>query len=151
MPWFTRCPKLQKGFTNIYNRMLSIFINGSDVRNWVIVFLYILKAVDRVYHDGFIHKLKSFGISGNLLAWFRNYLKQRVLLNGKISKLPINDGVSQGSILGPVLFFIFINDLPDEIPNDTFTFGIDTSLMRIFDVTWRHCLTCALVTLGREV
>ena len=93
------------------------------------------KAFDKVWHQGLLFKLESFGIRGKLLNLLEDYLSnrfQRVLLNGQESSwLPIKAGVPQGSILGPLLFLIYINDLPDGLNSIVKLFADDTSLFSI--------------------
>ena len=94
-------------------------------------FLDISKAFDKVWHDGLIYKLKSYGVENKLLNQIQNYLtnrQQRVLLNGRTSKWTILAGVPQGSVLGPLLFLIYINDLADGLKSICKIFSDDTSL-----------------------
>ena len=82
-----------------------------------------------------VYKLKSIGISGNFLNLFKHYLtdrSQRVLLNGQSSNWqPILAGVTEGSILGPLFFLIYINDLPDGLKSNVKLFADDTSLFSV--------------------
>ena len=99
------------------------------------VFHDISKAFDKVWHDGLIFKLEQNGISGNLLKLFQNYLsnrKQRVVQNGTFSDYSsIESGVPQGSVLGPLLFLVYINDLERNIKSNFKFFADDTMLFSI--------------------
>jgi hypothetical protein len=103
--------------------------NKKDVH---IVFCDISKAFDRVWHDGLLYKLKKFGIHGSLLLWFADYLSeryQRVVIKGQRSESGmIKAGVPQGSVLGPLLFLIYINDLTTITRANIKLFADDTSL-----------------------
>ena len=101
----------------------------ADIRG---TFLDISKAFDKVWHEGLIFKLKTYGIDGKLLKLLENYLvdrQQRVVLNGWTSSLQnIYADVSQDSVLGPLLFLIYINDLPAGLTSMCKIFADDTSL-----------------------
>ena len=108
------------------------------------VFLDISKAFDKVWHEGLVFKLEQNGISGSLLKLFQNYLNdrnQRVVLNGSFSEFfSIESGVvPQGSILGPLLFLIYINNLEKNIKSNMKFFADDTMLFSIV----KDPLTCA--------
>ena len=94
--------------------------------------LDISKAFDRVWHAVLLHKLKSYGISGQIFGLISSFLSNRrlrVVLDGKYSQgYPVNAGVPQGSILGPTLFLLYINDLPDDIICDVAIYADDTTL-----------------------
>ena len=90
------------------------------------------KAFDKVWHEGLLFKLKCYGVNGELYNILKNYLhnrKQRVILNGVYpSWKDIKAGVPQGSVLGPLLFIIYINDLPNNLIFSTKLFSDDTSI-----------------------
>ena len=132
----------QSGFKpgdSCINQLLSIiyeiyqsFDDNLEVRA---VFLDISKAFDKVWHKSLIYKLKQNGISGNILNTiidFLSFRKQRVFLNGQVSHwTSIEAGVPQGSILGPLLFLIYINDLSDDLSTNAKLFAGDTSLFSV--------------------
>ena len=103
-------------------------------------FLDISKAYDRVWHDGLIYKIKSFGISDTPLNLIGNFLSsryQKVVLNGQSSSwVEVSARVPQGSILGPLFFLIYINDLSCGLSSTTKLFPDDISLFSaVEDVT----------------
>ena len=89
------------------------------------------------WHVGLLHKLRAAGVTGEILNWFNNYLsdrKQRVVLPGAVLDwLFIRAGVPQGSILGPLLFLLYINDIVTDIGSNIRLFADDTSLYIVVD------------------
>jgi hypothetical protein len=100
------------------------------------VFCDYSKAFDRVWHRGLFEKLKAHGINGVLLNWFKSYLSNRkqcvVLGTTKSDFLSPNAGVPQGSVLGPLLFLIYINDIQDIIDTNLRQFADDASAFHIY-------------------
>ena len=94
----------------------------------------ISKAFDRIWHAGLLHKLKSYGISGQIFGIISSFLsirRLRVVLDGKSSQeYSINAGVPQGSILVPTLFLLYINDLPDNVICDIAIYVDDASFIK---------------------
>ena len=92
-----------------------------------IVYLDLAKAFDKVPHQRLLNKLKAYGIHGKLHVWIADWLvgrRQRVCLQGEYSQWRwVLTGVPQGSVLGPVLFLIFIDDLEDGITNMVYKFA----------------------------
>ena len=106
--------------------------NSSKVSD--VIFLDLSKAFDSVPHERLLLKLSSYGIDGQLHLWFRNFLtnrNQRVQIRGSYSDWsPVTSGVPQGSILGPVMFLIYVNDIPDIITSTAKLFADDTKIYR---------------------
>ena len=96
------------------------------------VYLNIKKAFDTIPHERLLLKLEKNGIDGELLSWVKDFLngrRQRVILNGECSDWKnVTSGVPQGSVLGPVLFIIYVNDMPDSLQNFCKIFADDTKI-----------------------
>ena len=94
--------------------------------------LDISKAFDRVWHSDLLRKLKSYEVSGQIFGLISSFLSNRhlrVVLDGKYShEYPVNGGVPQGSILGPTLFLLYIDDLPDDFICNITIYADDTTL-----------------------
>ena len=117
--------------------MLSLneifIISGIDSGQFTcMVFCDVSKAFDRVWIKGLLFKLKQCGINGDVLKWIESYLTgrtQRVFVGSSLSQSQVTSaGVPQGSVLGPLFFLIFINDIADNLLSITRIFADDTSL-----------------------
>ena len=102
-----------------------MYVGGK--RRWVplfsgVVMIDLRKAFDVVNHNLLLKKLQVYGLNTNSLKWFQSYLSggyQKVCVDGKLSEpFVIHSGVLQGSILGPALFLLVINDLPLVLKNN---------------------------------
>ncbi len=136
----------QSGFTpgdstinqliHITDRILKSLDNFEDVLG---SFLDLFRAFETVWHKGLLYKLEKYGIRDHIngsktLSWFTSYLYNRghkVSIDGKTSSVRyINAAVPQGSVLGPLLFLVYINDITMDIESDIYLFADDTSIFR---------------------
>ena len=164
-------------------QLLSVFhdINSSldSGTQTDVIYLDFSKAFDSVPHSLLCSKLKHFGFSGHLHAWFTSYLKnrkQRVSIEGVSSDwLPVTSGVPQGSILGPILFILYTNDIGDHLSQGTTIalYADDTKVFRpihsiqdcrmlqsdlcrlqTWSCTWKlafNTAKCQVISFGRKI
>ena len=130
---FTRGKSCVTNLLEVINHISSVLDDGVQVDA---VYLDISKAFDKVNHSILLQKLRMAGFGGSLLQWFQSYLTNRhqcVTVQGCTSTtLPVTSGVPQDSILGPVLFSLYVNDLPDAIKSSHVAMFVDdTKLFKI--------------------
>ena len=105
--------------------------NGNVVDS---IYLDFQKAFDTVPHSRLIGKLEAYGIVGPILVWIKDYLHERtqhVVINGTKSKqAPVISGIPQGTVLGPLLFVLYINDLLDDITSQGLLYADDSKIFR---------------------
>ena len=135
--------KLQFGFRKSHStnhaliKITEAIRKALDDNNFACgIFIDLQKAFDTVNHSILIDKLNHYGIRGNANSWFQSYLTNRsqyVSIQGFESKLiSVSHGVPQGSVLGPLLFLIYINDLHHAINySSVYHFADDTNLLNI--------------------
>ena len=130
----------QHGFTNGRSCLTNLLCFFESVVRYVdkkeavdVVYLDFQKAFDRVPHQRLLLKIESIGIKGKVLTWLSAWLsnrQQRVVLNGGMSDwVNVRSGVPQGSVLGPLLFVIFINDIDADIISKIFKFADDCKVL----------------------
>ena len=129
----------QYGFLKARSCLTNMLCFLEDVTTWVdegspvdIIYLDFKKAFDKVPHQRLLLKLKAHGIG--MINWIEKWLidrRQRVVVDGEVSNWKsVLSGVPQGSVLGPILFLIYINDLDDDITSKMLKFADDTKVFR---------------------
>ena len=97
-----------------------------------LILLDFSKGFEKVNHEKLLHKLHQYRVRGNILKWIKGFLDgrtQTVVVEGDEStSVSVTSGVRQGSVLGPILFLAYINDLPDRVTSNVRLFADDTAL-----------------------
>ena len=128
------CLKARLCLTNLLCFLEEIIKWVDDGSPVDVVYLDFQKAFDKVSHQRLLLKLKAHGIGNEVINWIGKWLthrRQRVIVDGEISNWKsVLSGVPQGSVLGPILFLIYINDLEDDISSKVLKFADDTKVFR---------------------
>ena len=123
--------------TNLLETFDFLTKNFAEKKSIDMVFLDFAKAFDKVSHRRLLYKLEAYGISGNVLKWISAFLSnriQRVVMGEFMSNWSnVTSGVPQGSVLGPTLFVLFVNDLPSVFKNKCKLYADDCKLMATVD------------------
>lgn len=118
------------------NDWTEVVDRGSTIH---VCYIDISKAFDRVNHSILVQKLEQYGVGGNLLKWLKNYLNDRtvqVRVDGALSMpIQVTSGVPQGSVLGPILFLIYANDIPRLIQCKIILFADDMKIWTTVNTT----------------
>ena len=140
---------LNHGFRSSYSYETQLvatihdLLGKSDIGAQIdMVILDFSKALDTVPHQKLLHKMRQYGVDGNINAWLCGFLtnrKMRVVIDGKASEaVPVDSGVPQGTVLGPLLFLCHINGLPDAVKSTVRLFADDCLLYRQVKSTEDH-------------
>ncbi|MES9880231.1 MAG: reverse transcriptase domain-containing protein [Sedimenticola sp.] len=126
--------KRKSCLTNLLETLDDITSALDNGEGMDMIFLDYSKAFDSVAPRRLIHKVERYGIGGNILRWIEDFLshrKQIVTVRGSTSKqADVISGVPQGSVLGPLLFILFVNDMPEQVSATVKMFADDTKLYR---------------------
>ena len=131
----------QHGFLKARSRITNLLCFFEEITKWVdegspvdVIYLDFQKAFDKVPHQRLILQLKSNGMGNSIINWIEQWLtdrKQRVVVDGGVSSWKsVLSGVPQGSVLEPILFLVYINDLEEGVTGSILKFADDTKLFR---------------------
>ncbi|MFZ2538081.1 MAG: reverse transcriptase family protein [Oscillospiraceae bacterium] len=164
--------------TNLLESLNDWTISIAHKQPVVVAYINFQRAFDSISHSKLLHKLISYGIDGDLLFWIESFLSKRthsVRVGSKLSNfLPVTSGVPQGSVLGPLLFNLFINDITDcldnaviaklfaddiklytevSLPNSKTNFQFHLNLISKWSSTWQISIShskCSVLQIGKH-